>query len=197
MLPDVIDVEDFRELIVNVLCDLLNVLLFVDGSRRTAIARLHLQCVEPEALGSVGEVRDLSVAVQAKDTRASKERDFLDGDAELFHVSRVGDDVIMVRAREEELLVLVEDELTEELLKVGVHNAAIPVISDTTTVHGLTNQVAQCLPRQVLLLCLDCLVKVQSDEAPRDIEVTVVEVILDVPTDLTVLLTLLDRGMEE
>jgi len=197
VLPDVVDVEHFRQLVIDVLSNLLDVLFFVDCTGRAAVASLHLQGVEPERLSSVGEVADLGVGVETKDTWAGKQGHLLDGEHEFFHVGRERDSVFVSGAREVELLVLIEDEISKELLKVGVHDAAIPVVSDATTVHRLADEIPQGLPRQVLIIRLDRLVDVQVDQAPRDLEITIVEVIADIPADLAILLSFLDGGVEE
>jgi len=53
--------------------------------------------------------------------------------------------------REEELLVLVEDEVTHVLVEVGEHYSAIPVICYTTSIHGFSDQITKCFPRQVFV----------------------------------------------
>lgn len=78
----------------------------------------------------------------------SEERDLVDLSLNLFlGLSLVWDNVIEVSSGEEVLLVGVEDEITHELHKVGVEHTSVVVVSDTATIHGFTNQVAESSPR--------------------------------------------------
>ena len=135
--------------------------------------------------------------MESKDTRACEKRDLVDCEHVLFHVFRFGDCVVAVGTREVELLVLIEDKLSKELLEVRVKDASIPVVSHTTTVHSITNEVPKCFPWKVLIFGFCSLVQVEMDQSPRDSEITVIEIVFNVPTDLTVLFTFLNSGMEK
>ena len=152
LLLDVVDIKDFGQLVVDLLRHSLDILFFVHGTCGSAVAGLHFKGVKPEGLGCVGEVGDLGVRVEAEDAGACEERDFVNGKHVSLHVISVRDCVVAVSAREVELPVLIEDELTKELLKVSIEDTAIPVISDTTTIVDDTGNIDQGFPRDFLLL---------------------------------------------
>lgn len=135
--------------------------------------------------------------MQTKDAWAGEEWNLINAGLELLHVLSCWDSVIKVGPREEELLVLIEDEVTHELVEVGHKHASVPVVRYTTSVHGITDEVPHCFPGKRFLLPVARLVQVKHDELERDSEVGVVEVVVDVPSDLSILLSLLDGGVEE
>lgn len=79
--------------------------------------------------------------------------------------------VVILAAREEELLVLIEYERTKIFLKVGEENAPIIAISDSATVHGIPNQIPKSLPRKLLFTSVVCLLKIHINETVADLEV--------------------------
>lgn len=135
--------------------------------------------------------------METKDAWGGEQWNLIDLVHELLHVFALGDRVVSLGAREVELLILVEDEIAHELVQIRVQNASIPIVRDSTTVHSLANQVAKRLPWQILFVGLGRLVQVELNQTPRDAEVRIVEVVGDVPADLAVLFTLLNRRVEE
>jgi len=158
---------------------------------------LHLKGVDPERFGSVGEIGNFSVGVESENARRSEQRNLINLVHELLHILTFGDRVVVFGSREVELLVLVEDEITHELVEIGVEDSTIPVIRDTTSIHSFSDKIAQSLPGKSLFVRLSRLVEVELNEAPRDAEVRIVEIVHDVPADLAVLFTLLNGGVEE
>jgi len=198
LLLDVEDVELVGQLILNVLRDLADVLFAVDAVATATVGGLHAEDINPKLFDGVGEVLNFGVGVETEHVGVREQRNLVDFLLDLFFAfSLVRNHVVEVRLGEEELLVGVKDEITHKFFQVCVQYASIVVVSDTTTVHGLTNQVAEGGPRQLLLIRLDSLVQVEGDQIPGDSEVRVIEVVIHVPANLAELLALLDSSMEE
>ena len=68
---------------------------------------------------------------------------------------------------------------------------------DSSTVHSFSDEVAKGFPRKDIFIVIFSNVKIESNEFVRDLEITLIEVILDVPTNLAELLALLDSSVEE
>lgn len=109
----------------------------------------------------------------------------------------LGDDIIKAVSREEERLVAVEDMGAAKLVQVGGQDPPVERVGDAPAVHGLADQVAQRLPRELLVPVRVGLSKVHREQPPRDQEVRVVEVVGDVPAETAVLSALLHHRVEE
>jgi hypothetical protein len=197
-LLDVENVEHFRELVLNFTSNFGDVFFTVDATGSTTIGSLHHECIRPKFLDSVGEVLNLGIGVETEDSGIGEERDLFDLNLnEFLRVSLLWDNIVEVSLGEEELLVAVEDEVAHEFLEVGVEHTSVVVISDTATVHGLTNEVTESGPGELLFVSLNGLVQVQGNQVQGDTEVGVVEIVRDVPADLAELLAFLDGCVEE
>jgi len=105
--------------------------------------------------------------------------------------------VVVTSLREVELLVGVEDEISAEFFEVAHHYTSIEVVGDTATVHSFSDKVTQGFPRKLFISVFLGLVHVQGNEGEGNLEVRLVEVVLNVPANLSELLSLLDGSVEE
>lgn len=135
--------------------------------------------------------------METEHTWLSEHTKSIDGLKGELHAIFVWDNVVITNLREEELLVSIEDEWSHVLLKIAHHAPSVVIISDSTTIHGFTDEVSQSFPRKFLVTRLNGLVEVHGNELIRNGVVTHVEVIRDIPSDLTEFLSLLDNRMEE
>lgn len=103
----------------------------------------------------------------------------------------------MRNSGEVELLIAIENEITKELVQIAVEHSPVIVICDSATVHGFTDEVPQRLPWKLFLTQYVRLCQVHRNKHSGDLEVRLVEVISDVPSDLSVLLSFLNCGVEE
>jgi hypothetical protein len=67
----------------------------------------------------------------------------------------------------------------------------------SSTVHSFSDKVAKGFPRKDIFVVVFSNIEIESNEFVRDLEITLIEVILDVPTNLSELLALLDSSVEE
>lgn len=51
----------------------------------------------------------------------------------------VRDNIIVIQSRKEELLVGVKDEISKEFFQVAFESTSIPVVCNSTTVHGISD----------------------------------------------------------
>lgn len=197
-LADIVFVERLWDsLVEQVVGDLHDLLFLVDATTFAAFRRLHVHDVEPKGLGSVVEVRDLSIRVETEDARSGEERDVVNELKVLLESRQLRDHVVVARAREVVPLVAIEDEGPEILFQIGDEHASIESICHSAAVHCISNQVAESLPRQLFVIGLVCLCQVHANETEGNLEVRLVEVVVHIPADLAELLALLDDRMEE
>jgi nitrate reductase NapAB chaperone NapD len=105
--------------------------------------------------------------------------------------------IIIASPREIELLISIKNEVPAVFAQISGHHSTIIIVGDTTAVHGLTDEVTERLPGELIIAVVLGFVHVERDQAERDLEITVVEVVSDVPADLAVLLPFLNSGVEE
>jgi hypothetical protein len=115
----------------------------------------------------------------------------------LFVLSLIRNDIFEVGLREEELLIAIEDKVTHELGQVGNEYTSIVIIGHTATIHSVTNQISQSGPWQFFLFSFDCFIQVKRDQIPRNSKVRIIEIIRNIPTNLSELLSLLNSRVEE
>jgi len=135
--------------------------------------------------------------MKTEDTRVCEQRDFFNR----IHVLLKGivclHLVIESSSREVELLVGIENEISAEFFEVAHHHTSIEVVGDTATVHSFSDKITEGFPRKFFISIILRLVHVKGNELEGDLEVRLVKVVLDVPANLSELLSLLDGGMEE
>mmetsp|Transcript_4919 Transcript_4919/g.13547 ORF Transcript_4919/g.13547 Transcript_4919/m.13547 type:complete len:632 (-) Transcript_4919:543-2438(-) len=197
-LLDAVHVEGDGHLGEYVCGDLVDVLLAAHLPARHGRARLEVEEVGPQLLGSVGEVVDLCVGVEAKYLGRVDGGHGLDGGHIYVTVAPRGHAVIHLRVLEEvEGLESVEEEVTEVLVEVGAQHAPVEVVGHSPAVHHLASEVAQGIPWDHGVVVVEGLGEVGVEEHERHAEVRVVEVVAHVPAHLAVLAPLLHDCVEE
>jgi len=147
LLLDVVGIKNFRKLALDLRGDLTNVRISVTTTFGTSIRSRHFEQLKPEVFGVVGEINDFCVVMEAKDVGVSEQRDLLNAGEVFFKSVKLRDNIVVSRPGEVELLVGIENEISTVLLEVTEHNASIPVILDSSTVHCFSDEVAKGLPR--------------------------------------------------
>lgn len=165
LLLDIVNVEKFGELGLDVRGDLRHVFFTVDTATFTTFGGLHGKGVKPETLRVVGIVDDFSVGMEAEHIGVREDWDGFDVLQVLLMGLKTRHGVIVTGSGEEELLVGIENEIPAELLEITVHYASVVVVRNTTTVHGFTNQVSQRLPWQLVITIFHRLVHVQGNQS--------------------------------
>lgn len=94
------------------------------------------------------------------------------------------------------MLVLVKEEVTHVLIEICAQHPAIKVITDSPSIHRVTNEILETSPWDLLVPILHRLGEVETQEATTDVEVTLIEVIGNIPPNLPKLPPLQDNGME-
>lgn len=127
---------------------MIDIFLSINASSLGAVRRLHVYHVTPEQLCGVCRVLDLSVWVQSEDGWRLVERHVvLDVLKVLLNSLVLWNHVIKVLLlREEELLVLVENEVSKVLFQISRQHSSVEVIRNSATVHGFSDQIAQSVP---------------------------------------------------
>jgi len=126
-----------------------------------------------------------------------EETELINGLKSELHGVFVWDNIVITKLREEELLVSIKDERSHVLLKIAHHASSIVVISYSTTIHGFTDKISKCFPWKFFISRLNGFIEIHGNKLVRNGVVTHVEVIRDIPSDFTELLSLLDNRMEE
>jgi hypothetical protein len=135
--------------------------------------------------------------MEAENTWRGEKWDLFDEIESLFKAFIVWNHVIsFCGLREKELLVCVKDEVSKVFLQVAIKHSSIAIICDSTSVHSLSNKIPESIPWKLFFLKLVSLVEVHGNELVGNTVVRRIEVIADVPANLTKLLSLLDCGVE-
>lgn len=125
--------------------------------------------------------------METEDIRGVDDRDLVDLCEKTFMVHLLGQPIVeLIGLRKEELVVLVKEEVTHELVEVSGQNATVKVVCHTATVHGLANQVSQGAPRNHLVFVVLGFLQVEAQETEGNAEVGLVVVVGHIPADLTV-----------
>lgn len=147
-LSDVVLVIDRRNsLILNICCNLKNSSLSVNTTGAASRRGSHINNVEPKCLNRVVEVRDFSISMEAEHTRNCEHRNVVNELKLLLKGGLIRNDIVGTGPGEEESLILIKDEVSKILSQIGVKDSTIKVISDSSTVHGLTNKISESIPR--------------------------------------------------
>lgn len=92
-----------------------------------------------------------------------------------------------------ELVVVIKDVLTVEILKDGGQKTTILVVCDFTTIVALTSQILECIEGSLIWV----LVEEDTELSDWDTKIVVVELVRDVPAERAELSSLLNNGVEE
>lgn len=101
------------------------------------------------------------------------------------------------RAREEKLFILVKQEIPHILIQIRDQNPSIQIISNSASVHSLSDQIPQTPPRYHLVLVVKSLLQIKSQQSETDPEITFVEIVIHVPADFPVFPPVQNDTMEE
>mmetsp|Transcript_25191 Transcript_25191/g.84666 ORF Transcript_25191/g.84666 Transcript_25191/m.84666 type:complete len:256 (-) Transcript_25191:12061-12828(-) len=133
--------------------------------------------------------------MQTKHRRRIRQRQRLDVRHGVLRRVAVHEGVVGARPREVEGLA-VEQKVAHVLCQVRCQDSAVHVVGDSAAVHGVADEVLERPPGQFLVASVKCLFQVQRKQFPRNLKVTLVEVVADVPADLAVLPALLHHRVQ-